>query len=42
VKVGAMIKAYRELGILDDVLAGTSQTKVDAIREMESMLFSDK
>jgi radical SAM protein with 4Fe4S-binding SPASM domain len=42
VKVGAMIKAYRELGILDEVLVKVNQTKTDAIREMEKMLYPSK
>jgi radical SAM protein with 4Fe4S-binding SPASM domain len=39
VKVGAMIKAYKELGIWGQILAKINQTKADALREMEKMLY---
>jgi hypothetical protein len=37
-----MIKTYRELGILDEVLVRVNETKVNAIREMEKMLYAEK
>jgi len=42
VKVGAMIKAYRELGILKDVIVKINPTKADAIKELEKMLYTEK
>lgn len=41
VKVSSMIKAYRELGILDRVLAKINATKADSMRKMEEMLFGE-
>ena len=39
VKMGAMIKAYRDLGILDDVLLKINSTKADTIRKLDEMLY---
>ena len=42
IKVGAMLKAYRELGILEPILSKINQTKADALMEIEKMLYPQK